>query len=60
MDMRQAHETLRDSYWDGREYSPVWLVMAQLVRGILQRAADWNDMGKAQVYVSENLFFKFK
>ena len=55
IDMRQAHETLLDPYWDSGKYSQVWLVMAQLARGILQRAADWHDPDKARVYVTESL-----
>lgn len=55
MDMRTAHEMLRDPYWESVKLSYVWVLMAQLARGILHHASDWGDLDRANQYVVNDL-----
>ena len=55
MDMRTAHEMLRDPYWESVNLSYVWVAMAQLARGILHQASDWGDLDRANQYVVNDL-----
>lgn len=55
VDVRKAHEDLRDHYWERRNYSQVWRFAAQIARGFLEGAEDWQDTNKAHQYVVEKL-----
>ena len=55
IDVRNAHEQLKAPYWNRRNYSQVWKVMAQLARGILQQAPDWMNTDLGHQYVINNL-----
>jgi hypothetical protein len=55
MDMRAAHEMLRDPYWESREFSYVWVIMAKLARGILLKVSDWGDLDLANHYALNDL-----
>ena len=58
MDVRLAHEQLDDPYWERRDYSSVWRVMAQLTLAIALNIQDWRDAGLVHRYVIERLGHK--
>lgn len=51
MDARMASETIKERYWERRDYSQVWKVMAKLALGVLHRAEDWNSPSRIHEYV---------
>jgi len=55
MDARAASETIGERYWERRDYSQVWKVMAKLALGILHDAQDWNSRDCAHEYVVNKL-----
>jgi hypothetical protein len=55
MDMRAAHKMLEDPYWELGEFSYMWVVMAQLAVGILEKASDWGDSDRVNQYVQNAL-----
>lgn len=55
MDARLAHALLEDPYWEHPGGSQVWLVMAQIARGLLHQVPDWQDPGLAWDYVVNHL-----
>lgn len=55
IDLKTAHRQLKDYYWNRKNYSQVWKVMAKLTRGIIHKNENWNDSDLAHEYVVSKL-----
>ena len=55
LDVKRAHQTLQDDYWNRRNYSSVWRFAAKLTVGILYPQISWNDTHVVHKYVINKL-----